>query len=384
MAITTTLAACSQIANNNGPDGTVDPPGSLDDAIRASLSFIAILRDTKANIASPTFTGTTTVASLAFNDGTKLGTSASLAKPNLVLNGNFDVWQAGTLLASGTGARYLADQWQHNSGGSTYTASQQSYVVGQTAVPNEPQFFNRSVVTSVAGVGNFALLVQTIENVRNYAGKTVTLSFYAKADTAKNIAIEYVQGFGSGGTPSAAVGSIGVTTIALTTAFQKFTIITAIPSISGKVIGTTDFTSSTQLVFWFDAGSNFNTRTNSLGQQSGTFDISQVWIEEGSVSTTFPLRAYGQELGFCQRYYEIGNGRVDAYNIAANLISFLYPFKITKRITPTVTLSNSGYGNASGAVIDPTITTAACELTAVVTATGSAAFATTITADARF
>ena len=47
MAITTTLAACSQTAGSNGPDGTVDPPSTIDDAIRSSLSFIATLRDGK-------------------------------------------------------------------------------------------------------------------------------------------------------------------------------------------------------------------------------------------------------------------------------------------------------------------------------------------------
>lgn len=45
MAITTTLAACSTIPANNGPDGAVDPPSALDDGLRYALSFIAQLRD---------------------------------------------------------------------------------------------------------------------------------------------------------------------------------------------------------------------------------------------------------------------------------------------------------------------------------------------------
>ena len=49
MPITTSLAACSTTVANNGPDGAVDAPSTLDDSIRYSLSFIAQLRDTKAD-----------------------------------------------------------------------------------------------------------------------------------------------------------------------------------------------------------------------------------------------------------------------------------------------------------------------------------------------
>ena len=54
---------------------------------------------------------------------------------------------------------------------------------------------------------------------------------------------------------------------------------------------------------FFDAGSNYNSRTDSLGQQSGTFDIAQVQLEEGSVATPFEVRPIGTELALCQRYY---------------------------------------------------------------------------------
>lgn len=45
MSITTTLAACNVNPALNGPDGAVDLPSSLDDALRYALSFIAQLRD---------------------------------------------------------------------------------------------------------------------------------------------------------------------------------------------------------------------------------------------------------------------------------------------------------------------------------------------------
>lgn len=246
----------------------------------------------------------TVVNSTATSTSNTIFTNRFITYKNKIINGNFDFWQRGTSLGSGTGVRFLADRWLNESDGSTYTVSQQSFTLGQTSVPNEPSFFHRTVVTSVAGAGNRAFFYQRIESVRTLAGKTATLSFWAKADSNKNIAIEFNQSFGTvitGG--SSGLLGIGVTTCSLTSSWQKFTVIVNIPSIVGKTLGTSgnDFLSFT---FWFDAGSSFNSRTNSLGQQSGTFDIAQVQLEEGSVATPFEVRPQGLELSLCQRYYQ--------------------------------------------------------------------------------
>jgi hypothetical protein len=219
---------------------------------------------------------------------------------NAIINGNFDIWQRGTSQTSnGYGSD---DRWNNGHGGSTKTHSRQTFTVGQTDVPGNPKYFSRTVVTSSAGAGNYALKAQPIEGVQTFAGETVTVSFYAKANAAKNIAIEFYQGFGSGGSPSSAVSGIGVTTIALTTLWQRFTATISIPSISGKTIGSNG-DDALLLHFWFEAGSSFNSRTNSLGQQSGTFDFSGIQVEPGSVATPFERRPPQAELALCQRYY---------------------------------------------------------------------------------
>ena len=253
---------------------------------------------------------------------------------NKLINGNFDIWQRGTSqAATGYGSD---DRWRNDNIGSTKTHSQQAFALGQTDVPGNPVYFSRTqVVSSVAGASNYVVKSQRVEDVRTFAGQTVTFSFWAKADASKNIAVEFVQLFGSGGSPSSAVTGIGVTTCALTTSWKKFIVTASIPSISGKVLGTNN-DSSFAPHFWFDAGSSNNSRTNSLGQQSGTFDIAQVQLEVGSQATAFEQRPIGTELALCQRYYQraLNNrGVSSAYDSTG--VSFRIPLVVPLRFAAT-------------------------------------------------
>ena len=258
---------------------------------------------------------------------------------NKIINGNFDIWQRGTSqTTSGYGSD---DRWNNANTGTTKTHTQQAFALGQTDVPGEPTYFSRTEVTSVAGATNFCLKNQAIESVRTLAGKSATISFYAKADAAKNMAIELVQEFGSGGTPSAAVTGIGSQLIPLTASWQKFTRTITIPSITGKTLGT-DNNDNLRCNFWLEAGSDYSARTAALGQQSGTFDIAQVQIEEGSVATPFEQRPIGVELDLCQRYYfrktktgaNVSFGAGHMYTTTSLRFEFACPVKL--RATPTI------------------------------------------------
>ena len=266
---------------------------------------------------------------------TNLVNGSSLCFRNKIINGNFDIWQRGTSLTSGTGDRFLADRFLTGSAGSTNTVTQQLFPAGQTNVPNNPNFFHRTVVNSVNGIANYCVLVQRIENVKTLSDKVATLSFYAKADSNKQMSVDFVQEFGTGGSPSSQVNGIGVQKLNLTSSWQKFTVTASIPSIAGKTIGTNN-NDCLAINFWFDAGSNFNSSTNSLGQQSGTFDIAQVQLEEGSVATPFENRPIGTELALCQRYFQKFNWVFNSYGAAGNVLLGTYPLLVTMRATPTV------------------------------------------------
>lgn len=296
---------------------------------------------------------------------------------NKIINGNFDIWQRGTSTST---AGYLADRWFELVFGSTFTSSRQSLTLGQTDVPGEPTYYHRTVVTSVAGASNYVILQQKIESVRMLAGQTATLSFWAKADASKNIAVEFAQNFGTGGSPSSTVNGIGVTTCALTTSWQKFTVTVSISSISGKTLGS-DNNNWVGILIWFDAGSTWNSRTNSLGQQSGTFDIAQVQLEAGPVATPFEVRPPGVELALCQRYYWEGDVRIEGYNNTGYKIKMVVPTKQNMRAAPTTGIKTV---LASGNVESPTFeqTDTSVHLSVNITSTGSGYYNAVVTASA--
>jgi hypothetical protein len=143
------------------------------------------------------------------------------------------------------------------------------------------------------------------------------------------------------GTPSSIVNVIGVQKFALTTTWQKFTKTVTLPSIVGKTLGTDGVhTSFTLARFWLDAGTNFNSRTDNLGHQSGTFDIAQVQLEEGSVATPFEQRPIGLEKRLCRDYYRV----LSYVNFSGETVgggSMNYSMVISPmRTTPTITETN--------------------------------------------
>lgn len=297
---------------------------------------------------------------------------------NKLINGGFDIWQRGTSQTSN--AYGSDDRWSNEHNGSTKTVSRQTFTVGQTDVPGNPKFWSRTVVSSVAGASNFVVKGQKIESVATLSGQNVSLSFWAKADATKNMAVEFTQNFGSGGSPSAIVNSIGVTTINLTTSWRLYTVNTTIPSISGKTLGT-DGNDSLGVFFWFDAGSSLNARTNSLGQQSGTFDIANVQLEAGDQPTPFEQRPIGQELLLCQRYYETGS----LYNLSGTNVNgggsvFLIKLLVQKRAagsgtyTAAANIQPGGFTLSAGNLSSVSTTTATFVATSTSGSSNSASF----------
>lgn len=261
---------------------------------------------------------------------------------NVLINGGFDIWQRGTSQAAiGYGSD---DRWMNDHVGSTKTHSRQAFSPGQTDVPGNPKYYSRTIVNSVEGTNSQVSKKQLIEGADTLSGGKATLSFYARADAVKNIAVQLDQRFGTGGAPSPDVLGIGVTTISLTTMWKKFVVTLDIPNVTGKSFGT-DNNDSLWLRFWFDAGSLFDSYTNALGQQNGTFDLAQIQLEAGEFATDFEQRLPGVELALCQRYFEVVGGssgdsstfRMGGYAGDENAYYTQIFFRTTKRTIPTIT-----------------------------------------------
>lgn len=220
---------------------------------------------------------------------------------NKIINGDFRFWQRGNNFPAANGQRYTADRWQINGTGSTVWAQRVDIPPGGGTVPllKDSKYMMQVIVDSVAGDGNFALIQQRIEGVRPNSGKTVTVSFKAKASVANfKIGIEFQQSFGNGGSPG--VGSIG-TSITLGTDWQQYSATIVVPNIIGKTITDNDYL---QLSFWLDAGANFAGRSFGAGQKSGIVSIAEVQLEDGTSASSFEYRPDALELALCQRYYE--------------------------------------------------------------------------------
>ena len=170
---------------------------------------------------------------------------------------------------------------------------------------------------------------QKIEDVITTSGQSVTLSYWAKAETATTMAPLATQSFGTGG--SASVDTV-IDSVALTTSWQKFTRTFTLPSVSGKTIGAGSFLEVGLLRF-----------TTSY---TGYVDIANVQLELGSVATDFEHRSYGEELALCQRYfynplYNLGGSRgqftLDYLVSSGNngWITWIVPFPVSMRANST-------------------------------------------------
>jgi hypothetical protein len=270
---------------------------------------------------------------------------------NAVINGNFDIWQRGTSFTGFVDGAYTADRWVciFDGSGATRTISRQSFTLGQTDVPNEPTYFLR-FDQSVAGSGALANnITQRIESVRTFAGKTVSISFFAKAASPLTLPLIYLaQGFGSGGSPSAAATTTVASNISVGTSWTKYTYQVTVPSISGKTLGSDN---NDYLTFEIMAPLN----------ATFTLDVAQVQIEIGSVATEFERRPIGTELELCQRYYwktfplattpaqNAGVTGAFGFGVLAANGNAAYSgasFPIRMRIAPTLTGFNPSAANA--------------------------------------
>lgn len=263
---------------------------------------------------------------------TVAGTAAGV---NKIINGDFGIWQRGTSYTSNTYGVYGgADRFKVSSLGGTSTVSQQTFTAGTAPVAGyEGTYFCR-IATAAASMTYYDI-GQAIESVRTFAGQTVTVSFWAKASVATTVQVNVRQDFGTGG--STAINNL-TSSFALSTSWVRYTQTVAVPSITGKTIGTND---NLGIYLQYVSGTINSITVDTWGWQ----------VEAGSIASPFQTASGTKqgELALCQRYLPATspNDVIGyAYNNNATIYSFVYP--VTPRVAPTGVTTSGSFNGYSG------------------------------------
>lgn len=264
---------------------------------------------------------------LAFQDRMIAEKGSPNKSKNLLINSDFRIVQRSSAVNNYTFDRWLAS---HGLNGA-FTPSRIFFTIGQTDVPNEPFFYYRHQQTTPASGGQPPRLMQLIELVRTLAGETCVLSFWARADANRTISLVLRQHFGTGGSASANVET-PIRTVNLTTTWQRFQAVFNVPSLTGKVLGSS-------------GAHHLGVRW--LFPQNATFsiDIARPQLERGNFATDFKIADHGETEMQCQRYYQDVIVTASGSSTAgANEQAF---YSTIMRGVPTLTGSNLSSTNTS-------------------------------------
>jgi len=280
-------------SNSFSPGQYVNVTGFSNTGYNVSNAYINSASSTQFTVVSSA-TGSTTGTGTAVTTGTwtrQLPSTTQVAGKNGFINGDFGVWQRGTSFTVGSGAStYTADRWLYQSDSSlTTTITQQTFTPGTAPVSGyEGTYFIRLATTGTAA--SYPSFNQRIEDVRKYAGQTITVSFWAKASSSCNANSAINQNFGSGGSSQV---QTGYPSYYIGTSWQRISFQYNVPSIAGKTIGTSSYLEIQML--YFNAGT----------VMPGTVDVWGAQIEAGPTATQFTTASgsIGGELALCQRYY---------------------------------------------------------------------------------
>jgi hypothetical protein len=314
-----------------------------------------------APLASPVFTGTpslpagaigitaaagdndTSIATTAFVQAAVTPTANNVGR-NVLHNSMFNVAQR--IGPFTTNNAYTLDRWVMGFGGGTLSVTQLALAdADRTAIGDEAaRNCLQSVCVAGGGVADLDFITQYIEDIRRLSGKTVTVSFWARATAGTpKLAIELNQSFGTGGSPSANVSTIGSQAFTLSTNWTRYVSTPiAVPSAVGKTFGTTAGTDATALTLWQSAGSTYAARASNIGTQSYTLQVWGIQLEIGSVATPLEKPDPQQDLAKCQRFY-VGNGYffLGAWNGAGSAFAGVASFPVQMRAAPTIVFTGA-------------------------------------------
>lgn len=250
-------------------------------------------------------TGATTVQ--------KVNDKFGWCNPNLLINGDFQVWQRGTEFSQYANIeKYTADRWAIGfvNDGKTHTVKK--HTDGALYInPND----------------GYTKLRQVIETPDSIRGKTVTLQVCAKGGRTDGTRATLQYGHGTYTSGTYARPTLVETKTWSNDDYEIGTQTFAVPDSGNIYIEMYSFTASPVYIKW-------------------------VKLEVGETATPFVPRSYAEELAMCQRYYRTFNNLFSLhttfkYGTINNQFSFC--LEPPMRATPTVTFSNCRLSRVSSA-----------------------------------
>lgn len=305
-----------------------------------------------APINSPQFTGDPQAPTPAYGDNDQSIPNTSFVQSavtplthnvgrNLADNALFNIQQRGA--GPWTTAGYTADRWSLASATDTVSVLIVSLAdIDRAQIGDEAAIYAwQNTFTGNSAAGAYNEFVHKIEKVRRLAGKTVTVSFWALSPQSIKLGLNGYQFFGTGGSPSAAVGfqTVG-NVVTLASSWARYQTSFTIPSAAGKTLGSNgdDYTT---FQFWMSSGATNNPTAGNIGVQSGAIQCWGIQIEIGSQATPLEKLPPQMDLARCQRFYQANYMNWGGYMSASGQFAWM-AFPCTMRANPTINFAGSG------------------------------------------
>jgi len=243
-------------------------------------------------------------------NGSPLG---SFTRKNVIINGNFNVWQRNNSFTGVLHEEPTADRWvYYKDGAMVHTVSRSTDVPTLTESGSKILYsllMDCTTADTNIGVDDLCMIGNRIEgyDIQQLMSKTITISFWVKA-TKTGI---YSVALNSTGDSRGYVDSY---TVNSSDTWEKKTITL---DMDDGTSGTWDFKYGVGLSVYFtlaagttqSPGSWSGTRYAATGQvnacdsTSNSFRLAQVQLEIGDNPTDFEYRTFSEELAMCQRYF---------------------------------------------------------------------------------
>jgi hypothetical protein len=373
--------AVTQIISRNVKDGTVDTADLKDGSVTNAKLAGAVVGLT--NLTALTTKGDVLVFDTAHNrlgvgsDGQRFVADSAQAAgvrwatvytgvKNLLVNGNFDLWQRGT---SGSPGVYIADRWKlAGASAGTTTGAQDA-----TNVPDSLTTYSFKLTVGATGsvvAGTNLFLEQPVEGLsfQQSAGKALTLTFWVRSNKTGTYCVAFQNSAGDR-------SYVATYTISASNTWEKKTI-----TVTHNTTGTWlyDTGAGLRVRFVLAAGSTYQTtagswqagnflatsaQVNIADSTSNQWDIARVQLEQGDVASDFEQRPAALEYALAARYYfktydlTVAPGTVTQTGFITFAASgtggdqFIHSFPVRMRATPTLT-SYSPETGTSGKVRD--------------------------------